>query len=221
MTLFYNILGHENAIWIKDIANFDLSQAAVLEKYFLIGGHFTAPLYKAFFNHRYGVVFLRHPVDRFISSYYYIKKYGYDENAVKLDLISYIDFCENYNGWYPFINAQTHFLTGVTDNNISSDDLLDMAKENLLKMNFVGIYEFLSDSIDLLLYDCKWPPVYEIPNDNVSDNRPKLHEFDNKLLERIGQLNKIDLELYLYGVTLFNEKKRSILRECVKKNYEM
>jgi len=210
--LFNDILGYKQVIWIEDIDNFSPTQSSVLEKYLLIGGHFTAAHHKEYFRHRYSIVFLRNPIDRFISTYYYFKEFGNDTLVKKLDLISYLDFCQNLQ-CYPFtmFNNQTVYLTGVMDYSIPEKDLLEMAKENLSKMDFVGIYEFFSDSIDLLLYDCKWTPAQEIPYDNISDNRPKLHELDNKLLDRIGELNKTDMELYEYGVDLFNQKKRNIL----------
>ncbi|MFZ5644986.1 MAG: sulfotransferase family 2 domain-containing protein [Bacillota bacterium] len=214
-SMFYDILGFENAIWISDIDNFEPQHASLLEKFLLIGGHFMVSHQKKYFNDRYSILFLRNPVDRFISTYYYFKKYGNDEVVKNLDLISYLEFCRKL-GCYPFtfFNNQTVYLTGVMDYSVPEKDLLDMAKENLSKMDFVGIYESLLDSVNLLLCDTKWPPAREIPFENASDTRPKLPEVDNNILERIGELNKIDMELYQYGVNLFNEKKRNILREC-------
>lgn len=212
--LFNNILGYKQVIWVEDIDNFDPMQLSALEKYLLIAGHFTVAHQKDYFSHRYSIVFLRNPVDRFISAYYYFKKYGNDVLIREMDLISYLDFCQNL-GCYPFtlFNNQTVYLTGVMDYSVPEKDLLDMAKENLSKIDFVGISEFFSESVGLLLKDCRWPPAHEIPYDNASDTRPKLHKFDDKMLDRIGELNKIDMELYKYGINLFSEKKRNILRK--------
>lgn len=223
--LFANILGPENVKQVPNTNNLGLRQIDMLKKYMLVGGHFTYS-HKKCFENRYCMVILRNPIDRFLSQYYFHRGYeGASDpaviNAKNLDLSSYIEFYRNqkYSGIF---NAQLWHLAGLrSDTTVPMKELLNLAKDNLSKLDFTGIYEFFSDSIDLLLYDCKWPPVTEIPVVNVTSKRPKLHEIHPKIVERIAELNQYDLELYEYGVDLFNQKKRNILRECIKKNHEM
>ncbi|MBF0474930.1 MAG: Wzt carbohydrate-binding domain-containing protein, partial [Deltaproteobacteria bacterium] len=47
-----------------------------------------------------------------------------------------------------------------------------------------------------------------------------MDELSDRTLSDIKELNKLDLELYDYGVSLFEEKKRKILLECIKSKYE-
>lgn len=220
--LFANNLGRNNVLHVRNAGNLGPKLLA-LRRYLLVGGHFTYSQSKYLQKNRYSIVFLRNPVDRFLSHYFF---YRYAPiapdvvvaNAQSLDLSSFVDLYSKQK-CNTICNAQVWFLTGsINDATFSMGNLLDLARENLSKINFTGIYEYFEDSVDLLSYDCKWPPACSIPVENVTAKRPECAEIDNRVLDRIAELNRYDLELYQYGVKLFNNKKRGILRECIGKN---
>ena len=90
--VFNDILGTENVKQVESI-NKGPKQIEILNEYQLVGGHFTYSDYLEFISkERYSITFLRNPVDRFLSQYFYYKnnvgetKQPAVVNAKKLDL---------------------------------------------------------------------------------------------------------------------------------------
>lgn len=225
--VFDEILGSENVNQVESI-NKGPKQLDILNKYKLIGGHFTYFDYLKFINdERYSITFLRNPIDRFLSQYYYFKNNVGDikqpsvVNAKKMDLKSYIEYYSHEQIYGDVLNRQVWHFVGLQKPTITENQILEIAKENLSKMNFVGIHESINDAIDLLCYDCNWPVLNNIPIVNVTNKKATYDDIDNYTLDRIKELNFLDFELYNYGIKLFNDKKRQILQQAVKINYEI
>ena len=224
--VFNDILGAENVKQVVSL-NRGPKQIEILNKYQLVGGHFTYSDYSGFISKdRYSMTFLRNPVDRFISQYFYFKNnVGEVEqtsvvNAKKLNLKSYIEHYRHIQRYGDVFNRQVWYFAGIQDPTLTDNEVLEIAKENLSKINFVGICEELADSVDLLCYDCKWPLVNNIPVVNVTNKKPANVEIDRNTFEIIKELNDLDFQLYEYALKLFNDKKRQILQDVVKMNHE-
>lgn len=214
--VFNNILGPEEVKHVYDLRkSFGPVHAEKLKNYKMVAGHLVYPQIKHFEKDRYSIVFLRNPVDRFISQYYYYRQ-NLDKIATNLDLGSYVEFYKDNIYSNGIMNVHLWHLTALFDTTFSMEEILEQAKENLSRINFIGIYEFFADSVDLLCYDCGWPAVYEMPVENITIQRPGVDEIDNSIIDRIKELNRFDLVLYEYGMRLFNEKKRSIMHECIR-----
>lgn len=216
--MFRSVLGCENVRLVEDPVNFSSLQAQQLNKSVLIGGHFNEWQRRQYFKDRYSIVFLRDPVDRFLSQYYYHRK-AQVYAAKVLDLHDYVEFHKDMR-CNPVVNVHVFFLAGhvntaadSADNAIPAQDLLQRAKKNLSQISFTGIYEYLQDSVDLLCHDCGWPPAGKVPRENINPSRPAAHEISGEILDRIRDLNKLDMELYQYGLKLFEQKKRKLLRQ--------
>jgi hypothetical protein len=225
--VFNDVLGEENIKQVESI-NRGVKQIEKLNEYQFIGGHFTYLDYLEFINKdRYTITFLRNPVDRFLSQYFFYKNNvsGIDLpaiiNAKKLDLKSYIEYYRNIQRCGEVFNRQVWYFTGIQKATITENELVKIAKDNLSQMDFVGICEEIDDSIDLLCYDCKWPLVNNIPVVNVTDKKPDYAEIDSNTLEKIKELNDLDFQLYEHALKLFKDKKRKVLQEAVKVNHEM
>lgn len=225
--VFNNILGSENVILVENI-NKGLKQMEILDKYQLVGGHFTFLDYEEFVDKgRYSITFLRNPIDRFLSQYFYYRnnvgesKQPTVVNAQKLDLESYIEYYKDKQMYGEVFNRQIWYLAGYQNPSLSESEVLEIAKENLAEINFVGIHEELAESIDLLCFDCKWPLVNSIPIVNVTNKKSAYTDIDLNTLEKIKELNSLDIKLYEYAVALFKHKKREILQEAVKINHEI
>jgi len=222
---FKKVLGRDSVMHVNYAQdNISLPKIQYINHYPLVAGHMTIEQYKKNFRDRYCIVFLRNPVDRFISQFYFYKHNidwpsdHFVEDAKEMDLASYI---EKYKGKHilNFWNLQTFFLNGFIDNRLTEKEYLDIAKNNLSKVNFIGISEYFADSLDLLCYDCSWPPVQEIPHANASSKRPLLKDIESGIFEQIKEMSYLDIELYEYGLELFNRKKRDVLFKSVERNY--
>ncbi|MFZ3102071.1 MAG: sulfotransferase family 2 domain-containing protein, partial [Desulfitobacteriaceae bacterium] len=70
-TFFRDVLGEGNVFQVRDV-KIGGQRAETLKDYSMVGGHLTYNQMETYFEpERYRVVFLRHPVDRLISLYYF------------------------------------------------------------------------------------------------------------------------------------------------------
>lgn len=222
-TLFRSTLGEEQVYQVRDV-NIGKQRAEAIQSLALVGGHLTYDQMQVYFElERYRFTFLRHPVERFLSMYYYyrsVEEVTRDLTvrvAKTLDLGAYIDWLSETDEYQHLRNAQTWYLTGGLMTKMSGAERLDIAKENLASLDFVGITEDMADSLDLLCLDCRWSPVERIPRDNVTARRPKMEDIDGDIVQRIREISSLDMELYANGLDLYEQKKRQILRECLER----
>ena len=80
--------------------------------------------------------------------------------------------------------------------------MLEVAKDNLVKsFSVIGLAERFEESLVLMAQAYDWEiPFYE--NRKVSKTRPKV---DPAAVEMIREHNRLDLELYDFGKSLFEE----------------
>ncbi|MFZ3373666.1 MAG: Wzt carbohydrate-binding domain-containing protein [Desulfitobacteriaceae bacterium] len=220
-TFFRDVLGEGNVFQVRDV-KIGGQRAETLKDYSMVGGHLTYNQMETYFEpERYRVVFLRHPVDRLISLYYFhrsAEEVMHDPTVrltKEMDLQSYITYLAKAEIQDGIRNAQVWHMTGDVDIQLKPIDRLEMAKENLDKMDFIGLTENFADSVDLLSIDCQWPPVQTLPQENITIKRPFLQDLSGDLVSRITETAALDVELYKYGVKLYETKKRQLLRECI------
>lgn len=72
-TLFLGILGEEQVYQVRDV-NIGKQEAEAIQSLALVGGHLTYDQMQLYFEReRYRFTFLRHPVERSLSMYYYYR----------------------------------------------------------------------------------------------------------------------------------------------------
>lgn len=150
------------------------------------------------------ITFLREPISRTISNIYHY--YHYDPILRGQDLETIFD------KRIPLFNNQVRFLADT----ILSERLqffdspkfppvaLKTAKENLMKCDFIGLTERFDESIELLkkVFNFNFEAI-EIHNKGVKKGNPPISP---QLREKIITANQLDLELYEFAKTLFEEK---------------
>jgi hypothetical protein len=152
------------------------------------------------------VTLLRDPVDRVLSLYYYSRGLERHHNAITwaAQTLSLEDFikCE-----YPFVqaaieNAQTwqlcydsNYTARCKMHELSDDDVLEKAKENLAAFDVVGTLERLDDTVKKLCGVFGWDKT-EIPHINKTADRPKLDEISQGVRELIESKVMMDRELH-------------------------
>jgi len=133
--VFREVLGLENVRLVDDLRNFGLLQAEYLKNYKLVGGHFIYPQKSLFQKDRYSITFLRNPVDRFLSQYFFFRENSFCNVAANNELDEYIDFFSKQKCG-GVMNVHLWHLTGQINTTLSTNELVKLARENLSNMDF-------------------------------------------------------------------------------------
>jgi Sulfotransferase family len=103
-------------------------------------------------------------------------------------------------------NLATRFLCG--DDALTGDlseAALDSARENLRTFAFIGIQEQFETSVDRLRAILGLGPV-PYQNRHVADDRPTVDDLSDDERALIVEHNRLDAELYQFGLSLFEER---------------
>lgn len=177
-------------------------------------GHMPYGLYRTYLprNTSY-MTFLREPVDRVLSHYYRhihrsdpsragVRK-QYPGARVKADSIEQALVDMNLP---QLNNLCTRFLCGRDPFEELPDSALDDAKENLRAFEFVGIQERFEESVVLLqrMFGLGALPYVDRHVSNEGE-RPGVDEISDEQRALIEDRNRLDAELYRFGLGLFEE----------------
>jgi len=181
--------------------------------------HYDFSLWDTVLEPRFGgrvslVTILRHPVERAVSAYFFTKA------DAKMNIRKFVDIedpppiTKQPAMKFAGRNFMTKFFAGVQPQCSLYDrgnktaigaSMLEVAKRNLRKFCFVGIYERKEESVALLHALHGWTPV-ETTHRVVHSLRPKTFTLSQKDRKYIEQRNDLDVQLYEYAVTLFEEQ---------------
>ena len=179
----------------------------------LLRGHFEFGIHLIVKSPAYYLTFLRNPVDRVISEYYYIlSKSNHPYHAkLKNEKVNLDEFVKLYNH---INNLQVKKISGTNfsqhfDNielTLYEESILETAKRNLENyFPVVGLTEHFDESLLLLRKEFGWDwPYYE--KKNVTVKPKKFEEIPLSIIEIIKEKNQLDIELYEYAKQLFNNK---------------
>ena len=173
-------------------------------------GHGEYGIHKFLYGSSKYITFLRDPIDRIISDYYFILRapetpYHQYVTENKLSLKEAVE-CKTPSIIMP--NSQTILLAGVWRDGVKkcSDETLRQAKQNLRKHFVVGLTEKFDESICLLKSYFHWNNDIYYQKRNVTLHRPARETISKDTLDAIVRANQYDLELYQYGQALFAEQ---------------
>lgn len=146
------------------------------------------------------ITFLRHPVKRVVSLYYYIlrNKHHYFHERMVSDKLSLEEFVNlPYEVYGEISNQQTGLLSSYPE----PGDPLDTAKDNISKFLFTGITERFDESLLLLSRKAGWKNIYYNPS-NISKNYEIRQVLTDKVKEKILERNDLDMRLYTFAYEL-------------------
>lgn len=154
------------------------------------------------------VTLMRHPVDRVISHYYYVRRTENDplrELALRSSLYDWVAHCNLEE----MENGQTRRLSGMAGGmkfGECSMDVLAQAKTNVAKdFALVGITERYDETYILMSKLFGWP-IKNYPSVNVAKWKPGQNEIPARTIRLIEKFNALDMELYDHATRLFDKK---------------
>lgn len=199
-----------------------------LPNYQLYRGHFSYNFAYSLPKFPLIMTMLRDPIERTISQYEYSRS---DPSNGKLhnlaQSLTLLEYLKDPLGRASIHNLQTRFIGIPLDARLTKGQVaypihlgIDVAKERLEAFEFIGITEKFQASMDLLSYTFSLPPIREYQRLNTTSRRIQRHELEDQVIEAILEANKDDLELYEYGLRLFEQRYVQMGHELVTKEYE-
>jgi hypothetical protein len=182
----------------------------------VIFGHFDYGMH-AFFPERSGniqyISFLREPVDRIISNYYYIKHrdkvhrlHGWvKDQSIREFLLDERNRAETTNSAVRQLSGVTQlyssaYITLLKDTEPLPDNALELAKANVSNVfNVVGITELFDESLLVMSQTFGWKNLY-YTKINVGKGKWRTDdEITPEVIDLIKEQNQLDLELYSFA----------------------
>ncbi len=200
-----HVFDYENLLFA--IARFGRLLPAQRAQYRLFIGHVYFGLDRLLPMPSTYITFLRDPVERIISHYYFDRTltrdaFGQERKPSRISLFEYL----NDPNRIETQNYQVRMLAGVSPRGGESQltrAALDTAKENLKnRFSVVGLTEEYDTSLLLLQRAFGWTiPPYA--RRNVTKTKPPRSEIDARAREWMEEHNTLDRELYAFGSELF------------------
>jgi hypothetical protein len=185
----------------------------LLTRFPVVAGHFSfAQISDVLLSNTFFFTFLRDPVDRVLSHYYYYrgldKTAGYGAHitaAQEQDLEEFVTHVTERPS--PWSNWQTFVFSGATDGEQRAEELLPAALRNLERIHFVGVHHELEEGFRRLCQARRWPMPADLPHVNVTKQRLTRDAISPQLRERLRQLNACDATLFEHAQRLWNDRK--------------
>jgi hypothetical protein len=191
------------AIFHDSLPNFDSASAAELAINDLVIGHFTYQHVAKLRPDRFLVTFLRDPVERVVSNYYFLRSVSpssnYSEIAIEAaKALTLRDFllCDNPGVRMVTENSQAKWLAYDIrpEHQGAIFDLRGQAERNLSTFDFVGIVEHFDASLAALSQQNGLAlPIKKL---NVTASRLSEPAAASETIELIRRLNAVDIALY-------------------------
>jgi hypothetical protein len=164
----------------------------------LVTGHMEYGVHQAFAGRSAYFTFLRDPVDRAVSHYYYASRepahYMHERiHAERLSLLQYVSLPEMVE----MHNGQAALLGGAMDWPPHHDDarLLERAQAALDRFHVVGLQERFDESVALLCRRFGWPRLPSHMEMVALDRRP-VSDLSPAERAAIVERNQVDIALY-------------------------
>ena len=204
----FNVQTPEGLRKLLDFPDYEIRGCELIHGHMPYGLHLLLPQKSKY------VVFLRDPVDRVISGYYYIKrqpKHGlYRESHAGMSLAEYAlsremdNMQTRYLGLYEILEMLELSSSWWRSSRQVQQEHLERAKKRLASCDFIEFREDLDRDLCELFQKLGLSPPGLIPKSNETIDRPALSDIDSKTVEKIRQRNLFDVELYQYARTLRN-----------------
>lgn len=180
-------------------------------RYPFVSGHFGYGFAEPLLKGRYAFTFLRDPVERLISLYWFSRAQTGDNilyNAAKrfsFDEFLKLGRCLEGEASHPLRpqiwNNQTYQLAHGYGSNVGIDDcepktLLSTAKRNLRSFDYIGFTETLSSDAAKIFQSIGGSSTVTTNKTNVTERRPALEHLSSCSVALLKEMTELDRELY-------------------------
>jgi hypothetical protein len=155
------------------------------------------------------VTVLREPVARVISHYDYILRTPGDPHHAAVKEMTLEEFSRRLTAGKVGKNIQTYHVAKAARfdlDNLSPQEILEIAKESLDRFAFVGLVERFQDSLFLLSYIFGWKPIANSRKENAAKAKKSYTDLSESTLDVIRENTQLDSELYQYAKDIFETR---------------
>jgi hypothetical protein len=188
---------------------------ASLQKTLFISGHFGFEYSRQFLDGRYFFTFLRDPVERVLSLYYFSRtrdpaEYPIYRAAHELDLAGYLRagfdredlkaYLWNQQAWQlacGWNDPQQRHITDFTD-----EQILERAKAHLLEFHYIGFADSFAVDAKAILANLNVPAPESLAPANVTPGRPHRKDLPAATIRLAEDLTRLDAALYEHAKDL-------------------
>ena len=196
----------------------------------LIRGHFRfGPyddgIYRYITQNPIRITFLREPVARTISAYRHQLRTDKAESGTTLEkFLTKPEYAKHV------ADTQTRLIVGkikantgdwIDEKPLPDSVLIQLAKENLEYMAFVGLTERFKPSMQMLCHTFGWQMPQDIPQLNSSPEPFDTSALPPSTLKLIHEKTRLDAELYQFAIGLFEQRYAQMVDELVEENYRL
>jgi len=172
-----------------------------LKKIRMFKGHMLFGLHAILPQPATYITVLRDPVDRVISSFYFMRNYKLHPLYWKLRSGNWS--LEDFVTRSPRHNVQCKILAGIEYSGPCTAEICERAKENLFHyFRVVGLAERFEDSLALMSLSFGWR-LQQYASFNLTRTRPRKTDIARSTLDAIAEKNSFDLSLYECAASLF------------------
>ncbi|MFC1680729.1 hypothetical protein ACFL1S_02905 [Pseudomonadota bacterium] len=194
--IYYYPVGFFKNDSIEDLPPSDFLRALRLSDLGSVVGHFSYGVHRFIERPWTYITLLRELVDRIVSLYHHID-----------DDVSLFEFVENPK-WKEVDNDMVRRISGTNPEiGACSTAMLTRAKENLKRhFTVIGLTECFDETLVLTKRKLCWKEVPRYLPTIVNFSRPREEIVPRRTELAILERNKLDAELYRYGVSLFRNQ---------------
>ena len=188
---------------------------ASLKKTRFISGHFGFEYSRQFMDGRYSFTFLRDPVERILSLYYFSRtrnpaEYPIYRVAHEMDLAGYLraGFDREDIKTYLWNQQAWQLACGWNDpqqrqiSNFTDEQILERAKAHLTEFHYIGFAESFAADSKAILANLNVPARESLVPANVTPRRPHRNDLPAATIRLAEQLTCLDAALYEHAKDL-------------------
>lgn len=190
-------------------SDYSLYKLKEFQKTGFVSGHFGYDYAQYLMKHRYCFTFLRDPIERVLSFYYFCLRSNPDDFEVydiaqKSNLDDFLDLGLDHPKVKPYIwNHQVWQLSygwaNTAKKNIRSCDeknITNLALSHLAEFDHVGFCETFNEDMVTILSEIGIDCITRLTKVNVSHHRPRKEDLPPNTIARLQRITELDQILY-------------------------